>query len=88
MKFVRIIILIALVVSFMPLDAFCDDHHHETTEHHHGVVLCHSSCHGAVLTSVQSVDLPEIVTPLFSAQEFSYDEPIIPTEYRPPITLS
>lgn len=87
MKILRIVILIALVVSFLPHDAFCEDHHEET-EHHHGVVLCHSSCHGAVLISAQSIDLPEVATPFLSAQGFSYDEPILPTEFRPPITLS
>mgnify|MGYP001410160565 CR=1 FL=1 len=87
MKLVKIIILIALVISFMPLDALCHDHH-ATEEHHHGIVLCHSSCHGAVLTSTQSIDLPELTTPVFAAQGFIYEAPYLPTDFRPPITLS
>jgi hypothetical protein len=87
MKILKIIILIALVVSFMPLDAFCEDHHDEV-EHHHGIVLCHGSCHGAILANSQSFDLPEIIISFSWVQNFSYDEPILPTDFRPPITIS
>ncbi len=87
MKFLRILILIALVVSFIPLDAFCADHNEET-EHHHGIVICHGSCHGAILTSDQSLNLPKVTTSFFSAQDFSYEEPILPTAFRPPISNS
>ena len=88
MKVLRIFILIALVVSFMPLDAFCDDHH-EPTEHHHSVVMCNASCHGAVLTTDNTlVSFPDLQSYLTPSINFIYEAPYLPTEYRPPITLS
>ena len=87
MKYLRIIILVALVVSFMPLDAFCDDHA-ETTEHHHGILLCHAFCHGATLISTDSVHLPDFSEASFNLQNrFIYEAPVLPTEERPPLFL-
>ncbi|MFT5387491.1 MAG: hypothetical protein ACI9E5_000619 [Candidatus Omnitrophota bacterium] len=88
MKYFRIIILITFVLSFIPLEAFCDDHHHETTEHTHCITACHGACHGAVLNSIEIFEPREVVEPFLSAQEFSYNEPFLPAEYRPPVTLS
>lgn len=87
MKLLRIIILIAFVVSFMSLDAICDDHH-ETTEHHHGIVICHASCCGTVLTNDNTVDLPNTAETSFNLQnDFIYKAPFLPTEERPPLSL-
>lgn len=88
MRFIRILIVIALVVSFMPLEAFCNEHHHGEDEHHHGIVMCQGSCHGAVLTSMEALDLPEITEPYFSIQDFSYEDPTLPADLRPPIFVS
>lgn len=86
MKILRIIILVALVVSFMPLDAFCDDHS-ETTEHHHGVVLCHASCHGAVLTSNTTVKLQDTTSYVTPTNGIKYEGPFLPIDVRPPLSL-
>lgn len=86
MKFVRVIILIALVVSFMPLDAFCEDHH-DPTEHCHGIVLCHGSCHSAVLSNNSTLVLPDYVISYMPQNSLFYEAPILPTEERPPLSL-
>ena len=81
------------MVSMMPLEALCCDHHHgeeqhQTEETHHGVIMCHAACCGVVLISIQSIDVPDGFTSFTPAPDFSYDEPILPTEYRPPIVVS
>jgi hypothetical protein len=85
MKFIRIIILVALVVSFMPLDAFCDDHA-ETTKHCHGIVHCQAHCNNAVLTSDANHKLQDANSYSITAYDIIYEAPVLPTEERPPLS--
>ncbi|VAW13636.1 hypothetical protein MNBD_BACTEROID05-875 [hydrothermal vent metagenome] len=83
MKILSIIILFAVFVFILPLDAFCS----ETTEieHHHGIVLCHASCHGAVLTSDDIIKIQKTKSSRTSSLGFIYEAPDLPTEERPPL---
>ncbi len=93
MKLFHIILVAALMVLVIPLEALCCDHHQTETHHsseeaHHGVVSCHAACCGIVLTSLPRLTLPEEIVLFSPAPDFSYVEPYIPTRYRPPIPVS
>ncbi len=85
MKILSLIILFAVFVFALPLDAFCSDQNPEV-EHHHGIVLCHASCHGAVLISDSTLKIQETKSSLTPSLGFIYEAPILPAEERPPLT--
>jgi hypothetical protein len=88
MKMLRIIILIELVVSFIPLDACCEDHH-ESAEQHQGIIICHASCcPAAVIINTALINTSDIKVYTAPSNGFTYEAPYLHTESRPPITLS
>ena len=62
--------------------------HEETADHHSCAVSCQCVCHGALILNTQTIVLSETVVPVIPVHVFSYDEPFLPTEFRPPIFLS
>jgi len=88
MKIIRVIILVAVVVSFMPFDACCDELN-ETTKERQEMVLCLASCcHSVTLSNNDSVNLPIIQEVSFNLQNgFTYEAPFLATEERPPLSI-
>jgi len=84
MRLLKVIIFLVVLISFLPLDGLCSDDHHETTEHHHGIVICPTHCCGAILTSSSVANLPEVSSSFSFAYELTYEDPILPTEVKPP----
>jgi len=85
MKFLRTIILLIVLVSFMPLDGFCDDHHSGNGQEHHCVLACHT-CHQMVSRDTQTAAFhPEQSASISFAYSFQYQAPVIEQTHRPPI---
>lgn len=88
MKALKIIILLVVLVSFLPLDGFCDDHHSGNGQEHHCVLACHT-CHHMVSPDTQTEALlPESSTNITFNYSFQYQSPILDQIHRPPkVTL-
>lgn len=83
MKFIRITILVIAVISFLPLDGFCDDH--QSAQEHHCIVACHS-CHQMVSpeTALETFS-PEQSSHISFNYAFQYQAPVLDQTHRPPI---
>lgn len=84
MKFLRIIILLVALISFLPLNGFCADSHDVKAQAHHCVLSCHA-CHQLV-TPDRETEFP-ILTHSASVSfnySFHYQAPIIDQVHRPP----
>lgn len=86
-KIIAIMLLSALALSFVPKEAFCDDHHEPQVVHHHCSAVCHF-CFHAVVSDGSAFDITFEALIFDSVQEFSYQNPILTRLKRPPIQLS
>ena len=82
MKWLRIIILLIVMVSFLPMDTFADDHDSQ----HHCVLVCHS-CHHVTTPDVQSSQSSDGQSSNFSSYyAFHYQDAILDQIFHPPIS--
>jgi hypothetical protein len=86
-KIIAIMLLFALALSFVPKEAFCDDHHEPQVVHHHCSAVCHFCFHG-VIADESGVEAVFAAAIFDSVPEFSYQNPILTRLKRPPIQLS
>lgn len=85
MRFLKVLVLIIAVVSFLPMDGICEDHHIGDGQEHHCVLACHT-CHPSITPATQSevYQLSES-TALYFQHSFQYQAPILDQTHRPPI---
>lgn len=84
MKMIRIIALLLLVFSLMPLEAFCHDSH--DADESHCAVACHSFCAQAIVVpAISSVSRTFAVSSFQITSLFLYQDPLLDTFKRPPV---
>lgn len=86
-KILTIFILLTLVISFVPQEAFCSDHVDFAPVHHDCAFNCHACFH--VIASAAVVEAQVFLVTIFKIRDvFSYQNPVISRLKRPPIQLS
>ncbi|MGE0269390.1 MAG: hypothetical protein AB7S78_13150 [Candidatus Omnitrophota bacterium] len=84
MKLFKILIMIMVAVSFLPLEGDCSDHADEATAHH-CVLVCHTCCHQVDVPVLQDDTTGQYPGAILSfAYNFSYVNPIRLNPERPP----
>jgi len=85
MKFLKILVLLIVVASFLPIEGFCDDHHINANQEHHCVLAC-QFCHHLVSpeTNMAARNLDQSSRISFN-YSFQYQAPILDQTHRPPI---
>ncbi len=76
--------LLVLVCSIMPKEAFCDDHGEPA--HHHCTLICHTSLN--VIDTALSWEEKNVFLIPTLVYSFSYQNPFLTHFKRPPIVLS
>ncbi len=86
-KIFAIFLLLALMVSFVPQEAFCGDHVDSEPVHHDCTFTCHACFHVVASEVVVPKEVFQ-VSDFKVRYEFSYQDPIITRLKRPPIQIS
>jgi len=84
MKIFKIIVLLIVFISFLPLEAFCENHHAETDRDHHCALVCHG-CHNIIMADTKMFLSPDKEILKFSFDETPhYQNPVLANLFRPP----
>ncbi len=88
MKVLKIILVVILLLTAIPLNGFCDDvHSHDVT--HHCDLVCHAPCCQSTLpNNTFGSNLLSESTFFLSRESRSHEDPFLSTSKRPPIVLS
>lgn len=88
-KILSILMVMALTISFVVKDAFCDDAHQqrEAATHQHCSISCHS-CFSAVIPVETALFVTVETTTPSILKVVSYQNPISTRLKRPPIQIS
>lgn len=84
----RIFIAAFLLLSVMPLEAFCQDNHCMEASSACAVNCHHAVSHNVVIPAQQPVTLSSQSSESFIAYQLSYENPILLSLKKPPIVLS
>ncbi|MCA9400821.1 MAG: hypothetical protein KC713_04280 [Candidatus Omnitrophica bacterium] len=85
MKILKVIILLIITFSFLPLDGFCEDHHSGDGQEHHCVLACHICHHLVSPETVIGVSRHDLSQQFTFKDTFHYQAPILEQTHRPPI---
>ena len=86
MKILRILVLLLLVFSLAPLEAFCqDDHEQAMTDDGHCVLMCHAVCSYALAPGIAAFTSRVPSSNVALSSVFSYQDPTLDTFKRPPV---
>ena len=89
MKLFRLIVLVLLLVSSLPLEAFCQQGEEANCPQGYCILICNTTCLHAVLGNNQfAVFSSPSPASNISYSRFSYEDPSLDIFERPPTAIS
>ncbi len=86
MKILRVLVLLFLVFSLVPLEAFCQEGHEQAmTDDGHCVLMCHAVCSVALVPRIIALTSRGPSSNIILSSGFSYQDPALDTFKRPPV---